>query len=216
MAQEISSQSATNIIKVLEQWVSKVGLPLVIRSDNGTCFTARDYVKWAEKMFIKLVYSSPYNPESNGGAESAVKMVKEILKREGKNGLQTGLLSLNTTVKQGMDGSPMDLFIGREVKSMIPGQRDRRITKEEIEMQRREIQERLQSKKRRKAREILEVGDKVAIQDPITKKWSQQGKIEKKVLNGDASVSSFEVLCNEKILHRSSRYLQRLHNQDGN
>ena len=135
MAQEISSQSAASIIKVLEQWISKIGLPIVIRSDNGTCFTARDYVKWAEKMFIKLVYSSPYNPESNGGAESAVKMVKQILNREGKNGLQTGLLSLNTTVKQGMDGSPMDLFIGRQVKSMIPGQRDRRITKEEIEMQ---------------------------------------------------------------------------------
>ena len=155
-------------------------------------------------MFIKLVYSSPYNPESNGGSESAVKVVKEIVKREGKRGLQTGLLSLNTTVKQGMDGSPMDLFIGRQVKNMIPGQRDRRITKEEIEMQRREIQERLQSKKRRKAREILEVGDKVAIQDPITKKWSQQGKIERKVLDGDASVSSFEVLCNGKILHRNS------------
>ena len=130
MAQEISSQSAASIIKVLEQWISKVGIPLVIRSDNGTCFTARDYVKWVGKLFIKLVYSSPYNPESNGGAESAVKVVKDILKKEGRKSLQTGLLSLNTTVKQGMSGSPMDLFIGRPAKSMIPGQRDRRITKE--------------------------------------------------------------------------------------
>ena len=112
MAQEISSQSAASIIKVLEQWISKVGIPLVIRSDNGTCFTSKDYVKWAEKLFIKLVYSSPYNPESNGGAESAVKAVKEILKKEGRKNLQTCLLSINTTVKQGMSGSPMDLFIG--------------------------------------------------------------------------------------------------------
>ena len=169
MAQEISSQSATSIIKVLEQWISKVGIPLVIRSDNGTCFTARDYVKWAEKLFIKLVYSSPYNPESNGGAQSAVKVVKDILKKKGRKSLQTCLLSLNTTVKQGMSGSPMDLFIGRPAKSMIPGQRDRRITKEEIEKQKREIQERIQSKKRRKATKILEVGDRANIQNPITK-----------------------------------------------
>ena len=56
----------------------------------------------------------------------------------------------------------------------------------------------------------------MAIQDPITKKWSQQGKIEKKILDGDASVSSFEVLCNGKLLHRNGRYLQRLHNQNKN
>ena len=165
-------------------------------------------------MFIKLVYSSPYNPESNGGAESAVKVVKDILKREGEKNLQTCLLSLNTTVKQGMSGSPMDLFIGREVKSLIPGQRDRRITKEEIEKQRREIQERIQSKKRNKTREILEVGDDVIIQDPLTKRWTQQGKIAQKIQDGDSSVSSFEVLCNGKMIHRSGKFLQRIHSNE--
>ena len=140
--------------------------------------------------------------------------MKDILKREGKKNLQTCLLSLNTTVKQGMSGSPMDLFIGREVKSLLPGQRDRRITKEEIEKQRREIQERLQSKKRRKTREILEVGDDVIMQDPLTKRWTQQGKIAKKIQDGDSSVSSFEVLCNGKMVHRNGKFLQRLHSNE--
>ena len=128
--------------------------------------------------------------------------------------MQRGLLQLNTSTKQGMTGSPADLFIGRPVKGLLPGQRMRKVDKMELLIQRRMIQEKLQSKKRRATRGLLEVGDKVKIQDPLTRKWIKEGIVKKKVVDTDGSVSSFEIEAEGKMYHRNRRFLQRLDNEE--
>jgi hypothetical protein len=148
MAQEIASQSSKNIIRVLETWISKIGVPLVMRCDNATSFQSKEFRDWAAQVYIKLVFSSPYNSESNGSSESAVKEVKKILDGCGMKGLQRGLLQLNTSTKQGMSGSPAELFLGRPVKGLLPGQRLGKVDRDALLQERRMIQERLQMKKR--------------------------------------------------------------------
>ena len=210
MAQEISSQSSRNITKVLEMWISKVGMPIVIRCDNATAFHSKEFKDWAAQMFIKVVYSSPYNSESNGAAEVAVREVKRILETKTKKGLQRGLLQLNTSTKQNMSGSPADLFLGRPVKGLLPGQTFKIVDRKELLEQRRMIQEKLQMKRRNSPRGLLEVGDHVRIQDNITKKWTRKGVVVQKVVD----VSSFEVSSEGNILHRNRKFLQRIDNEE--
>ena len=144
----------------------------------------------------------------------AVHKVKKILKKMENSNLQKGLLALNTTVKENMSGTPADLFIGQPVNGTIPGQRTRRINKEEILEQRRMIQEKLQMKRRNSPRGLLEVGDHVRIQDNITKKWTRKGVVVQKVVDADGSVSSFEVSSEGNILHRNRKFLQRIDNEE--
>ena len=165
-------------------------------------------------MFIKVVYSSPYNSESNGASEVAVREVKRILTAKTQKGLQRGLLQLNTSTKQNMAGSPADLFIGRPVKGLLPGQRVKLVDRTELLEQRRMIQEKLQMKRRNAPRGLLEVGDHVRIQDNITKKWTRKGVVVQKVIDADGSVSSFEVSSEGNILHRNRRFLQWIDNED--
>ena len=78
MAEPIPKQTSRNVIKVLEMWMSKVGIPVVIRADGGSCFTSQEFGEFCSEYYIKLVHSSPYNHSSNGAGESAVHVCKEI------------------------------------------------------------------------------------------------------------------------------------------
>ena len=136
--------------------------------------------------------------------------MKKILEGAGKSGLQRGLLQLNTSTKQGMSGSPAELFIGRPVKGLLPGQRLGKVDREELLVQRRMIQEKLQMKKRNAPRGLLEEGDRVRIQDPFTKKWLKIGIIKHKVIDSDGLVLSFDVESEGKMYHRNQKFLQRI------
>ena len=56
------------------------GFPLSIYSDNGPKFRG-PFREFCDKFGIAHVTSSPYNPSSNGLAESAVKICKSLLRK---------------------------------------------------------------------------------------------------------------------------------------
>ena len=45
-------------------------------TDNGTCYTARDTVKFGRSIGLEICTTRPYSPESNGMAEAFVKTFK--------------------------------------------------------------------------------------------------------------------------------------------
>ena len=53
----------------------------MVQSDGGPQFTAREFQSFAETWEFQHTASSPYNSQSNGKAESAVKITKWLLKR---------------------------------------------------------------------------------------------------------------------------------------
>ena len=210
MSEPVPRQTAANAIKVVERWWSITGLPTVVRTDEGTAFTSGEFREYLEGLFIRHTFSAPYNHSVNGGAEKAVDQIKEIHKREGWKGLQRGLFSLNTTVKQGMTGSSMDLFLGRPAKNLLPGSRARRVSQEELKNQRLMIQQKMMSKKRNSQTEIFTEGQEVLIQDPVTRKWDKQGTVESEVMNDNGSVTSFMVRAGNHTYHRNARHLQKV------
>ena len=58
----------------------------MICSDNATCFTAFLFSKFLKDNGIKHITSAPYCPSSNGQAERGVRVVKELLKKQGTSG----------------------------------------------------------------------------------------------------------------------------------
>ena len=186
------------------------GLPTVVRSDEGTAFTSGEFKEYLAGLFIRQTFSAPYNHSANGGAEKAVDLVKGILKKSGWKGLQKGLLSLNSTVKQDMTGSSMDLFLGRPTKSLLPGSRARRVSQEELRNQRLAIQQRMMDKKRNSQTEVFVEGQEVMVQNPLSRKWDKTGIIESEIVNSDGSVTSFMVRCGNRSYHRNARHLQHV------
>ena len=79
-----SSTSSTCVIENLRKCFSVFGLPLVVVSDNGTCFTSEQFKLFLSKNGIRHVCSPPRHPASNGQAEDLVKVVESALERRTK------------------------------------------------------------------------------------------------------------------------------------
>ena len=74
----LQTQSTKVVTDILESWFNVLGWPSSIRSDGGPQFCG-PFRDWCQKNNIKHELSAPYNPKSNGLAESAVKNVKFLL-----------------------------------------------------------------------------------------------------------------------------------------
>lgn len=123
-----SSYGSKAVIGRLNELMSRVGIPKVLVSDNGTSFTSEEFQHFCSINGIKHVCSPPYHPSSNGQAESFVKIIKKglktiILNNENKNSLQERILkflfdyrnSKNSTTEK----SPAELVYGRPLRSRL-------------------------------------------------------------------------------------------------
>ncbi|KXJ09330.1 uncharacterized protein K02A2.6 [Exaiptasia diaphana] len=73
-----ATSSAT--IEKLRASFSTHGLPDTVVSDNGTCFTSKEFKDFMEQNGVRHITVAPYRPSSNGIAEKAVNIVKDGLK----------------------------------------------------------------------------------------------------------------------------------------
>ena len=56
-------------------------MPETVVTENGACFTSREFELFLEVNGIRHLTSAPYHPASNGLAEHAVQIVKRGLKK---------------------------------------------------------------------------------------------------------------------------------------
>ena len=117
---KLSNTSTRQVLSHLESWFTEFGWPLVIRSDNGPQFRS-ELGFFCQAHGITHELSSPYNPESNGLAEAAVKNMKSLVlrcKSKGEN-FAHALAAWQNMVRQ--DGtSPAQLFFGRRQRLGVP------------------------------------------------------------------------------------------------
>ena len=101
---------------------STYGLPDTVMSDNGTCFTSKEFEAFMEQNGVKHITVAPYHPSSNGLAEKAVNIVKDGLKHS-ERGLETKLMRIlfkyrstphTTTVE-----TPSKFLMGRKLKTPL-------------------------------------------------------------------------------------------------
>ena len=116
----LNSLNTASITSKLLSWIFLEGTPLRLRSDGGPQFRG-PFQDWCKSMGIHHELASPYNPESNGLAEAAVKNTKHLLLKciEEEEDFEVALAIWRSTPKA--DGpSPAALFRHREIR--LPAQ----------------------------------------------------------------------------------------------
>jgi hypothetical protein len=120
---EIVSGSTSQItIERLRHVIAAQGIPDIIVSDNGACFTSQEFQEFCKQNGIRHVAGAPFHPSTNGLAEKAVQIVKLGLKK-GSGSLQERmdklLFSYRLTPQSTTEHSPSELLNKRKLRSRL-------------------------------------------------------------------------------------------------
>ncbi|XP_033725166.1 uncharacterized protein LOC117315132 [Pecten maximus] len=93
------------------------GIPETVISDNGPQYASSTFQEFTRDYGFTHSTSSPYYPQGNGEAETAVQTVKRLL--SGSQDPYLALLAYRTTaLRNGY--SPSELLMGRKLRTTIP------------------------------------------------------------------------------------------------
>ncbi|XP_062568920.1 uncharacterized protein K02A2.6-like [Saccostrea cucullata] len=114
--------SVATVIDCLKQQFSRHGIPDPVISDNGPQFKSADFHTFACDWEFEHSTSSPYHSQSNGKAESAVKIAKRLVKKCicSKTDIWKALLDWRNTPTKDMDCSPVQRLMSRRTRHSLP------------------------------------------------------------------------------------------------
>ena len=169
---KLTSLTSEHTIEVLKEVFATRGIPDLILTDNGPQFSAESFAQFAKSYGFTHTTSSPRFPQANGEAERAVRVLKEILRKNEDPHL--ALLAQRTTpLLNGL--SPSQLLMGRRLRTrlpiipstLLPGVtgRDLHNAKAREAVQRAKQQQQFNSRHRAKDLTPLQPGDNVWVRD---------------------------------------------------
>jgi hypothetical protein len=114
-------KTAKEAILACKAVFARNGIPEKLRSDNMP-FISSEFLSFAREWDFIVVTSSPLYPKSNGMAERAVQTSKNILKKayEENTDMYYALLQYRNTPITGVDRSPAQLLLSRQLRSKVP------------------------------------------------------------------------------------------------
>ena len=114
--------SARSVIRKLKLNFARYGIPQKLVSDNGPQFTSQEFKIFTDEWEIEHDLTSPYHPQANGKAESAVKMAKTLMKkaRHSKSDFYLMLLEYRNTSTQVLGTTPAQRMLCRTIRSRLP------------------------------------------------------------------------------------------------
>nr|XP_054766977.1 uncharacterized protein K02A2.6-like [Lytechinus pictus] len=138
---------ATNVISKLKGQFARFDSDQLV-TDNGPQFTADEFKRFARKWQFEHTTSSPHYPQSNGKAESSVKVAKSLLKKAKTAGSDPylSLLAFRNTPTPGMGSSPIQRIMNRRTRTVLPT--TKRLLKPEIQ---KKVGEEMRAAKERQA-----------------------------------------------------------------
>ena len=72
----------SEIIDFIEEYiVHRFGIPQTLTIDQGTMFTDRKILKYADSRQIKMIASTPYYAQANGQVEAVNKSIIALIKK---------------------------------------------------------------------------------------------------------------------------------------
>uniref|UniRef100_A0A8D0C7Y7 Gypsy retrotransposon integrase-like protein 1 n=1 Tax=Scleropages formosus TaxID=113540 RepID=A0A8D0C7Y7_SCLFO len=117
----LSNSSSACVIQHMKSVFARHGIPTVVMSDNGPCYSSSEFQDFAAHYDFQHVTSSPQFPQSNGKAEKGVHIVKQLLKKasESKSDPYLALLSYRASPLE-HGASPAELLMGRKIRTTLP------------------------------------------------------------------------------------------------
>ena len=118
---KIHNSTSSAVIKELGMIFSEFGKPQIFRSDNGPCFSSQEFKIFMQNWSIEHRTSSPHYPQSNGLAESMVKVSKNLIEKAVLQDLPWNrfLLDYRCTPISSEIPSPAEILFGRKLRSSI-------------------------------------------------------------------------------------------------
>ena len=118
---KIPNSPPHSVIKELGRIFTEFGRPFVLKSDNGLCYTSRQFHDFLEFYKIHHITSSPHNPQSNGFAEALVDISK-LMEKSVKDGKlwNYGLLEYRVIPVSGNLPSPLGALIACNPRTSLP------------------------------------------------------------------------------------------------
>ncbi|KII67543.1 Pro-Pol polyprotein [Thelohanellus kitauei] len=123
------SPNSYNVCLMLDSCFARFGVPHMIVSDNGTCFTSGIFKEFCSKRQIKHICTTPYHSRSNGAVERVIRTFKARYnaERESKRNrnecLNRVLFNLRNTPHTSTQHSPAELMLGRKTNSSLNNMR---------------------------------------------------------------------------------------------
>ena len=86
IVRKLPNSISVAICTELSMIVTELGLPHIIRSDNGPCYNSKEFQQFLQCYNITHQTSSPNHPRSNGLVERMVGVAKKLMDKAGKEG----------------------------------------------------------------------------------------------------------------------------------
>ncbi|XP_062558245.1 uncharacterized protein K02A2.6-like [Armigeres subalbatus] len=109
------------VIEKCRQNFARYGTPMYVTTDGGPQFDCEEFHRFAERWEFNHTMSAPYHPQGNGKAESAVKIVKRLLKKslETKSDFWQSLLQWRN-IPNSCGSSPAQRMFSRRTRFNVP------------------------------------------------------------------------------------------------
>ena len=112
LVRKLANSSSAAVCAEIATIVTELGLPHIIRSDNGPCYNSKEFQQLLQCYNITHHTSSPHHPRSNGFVERMVGVAKKLMDKAGSEGKPwiSGLYEYKVTPQSGSIASPLQLI----------------------------------------------------------------------------------------------------------
>ena len=200
---------SSTVVTKTKQHFGRYGIPEKVISDNGPQFRSQGYTKFAKDWDFTHISTSPYHSQSNGKAESAVKIAKSLLKkaRRDRTDIHLSILNWRNTPTDASDYSPSQKLHSRRTRTTMPTTNE--LLKPEVATHvNKEIHLRRQQAKQwydRSAKPLPEliIGQGVRMQPLEGRQWKKA-----KVVDKVGERSYLAQTADGKVYRRNRKYLR--------
>ena len=115
LVRKLANSTSAAVCAEIATIVTELGLPHIIRSDNGPCYNSKEFQQLLQCYNITHQTSSPHHPRSNGFVERMVGVAKKLMDKAGSEGKPwiSGLYEYRVTPQSGSIASPLHLITQR-------------------------------------------------------------------------------------------------------
>ena len=115
LVRKLANSTSAAVCAEIAAIVTELGLPHIIRSDNGPCYNSKEFQQLLQCYNIIHHTSNPHHPRSNGFVERMVGVAKKLMDKAGSEGKPwiSGLYEYRVTPQSGSIASLLQLITQR-------------------------------------------------------------------------------------------------------
>ena len=112
LVRKLANSTSAAVCAELTTIVTELGLPHIIRSDNGPCYNSKKFQQFLQCYNITHHTTSPHHPRSNGFIERMLGVAKKLMDKAGKEGKPriSGLYEYRVILQSGSIALPLQLI----------------------------------------------------------------------------------------------------------